>query len=170
MRLAEIEEAYSVVEAIVSGKGTAILQQNLPNANGIVASSCGLDGVEWNCWTGRVKTTQVTMVSHSFGAATTIKVLRDTNRFPWVGQGIFNDVWEMCLKPPQSEPTPRIGVPLLGINSELLCTGMTISRLLSRYVTKRKSMARLLTVRGTVNISQSDFCILHPLATSLLLK
>jgi platelet-activating factor acetylhydrolase len=89
MRIAELEEAYDVVKAIVEGNGTAIAEQNLLNADGIGASSRGTDGVDWNCWTGKVSLSQITMIGHSFGAAATVEILRQPDRFQWVGQGAY---------------------------------------------------------------------------------
>ena len=69
MRLAENQEAYDIVKFIDSGDGFAISQRNLCNADGMGGSSCGLLGVNWGYWIGRVRTNQVTMIGHSFGAA-----------------------------------------------------------------------------------------------------
>ena len=173
MRLAEIQEAYDIVKAINSGDGSAISQQNLRNADGIGGSSRGLVGVNWDCWTGRVRTSQVTMVGHSFGAAATVEVLRHADRFPWVGQGISYDVWGLAIKPPKSDPAYRISMPLLGINSEaFMYWEDNFQATIAIYDEARMhgSLAWLLTVRGTVHISQSDFCILYPQMASLLLK
>ncbi len=173
MRLAEIEEAYDIVGAINSGDGSAISQQNLRDADGMGGSSRGLVGVDWDCWTGRVRTTQVTMIGHSFGAATTVEVLRHADRFPWVGQGISYDVWGLALKPPESDPANRISMPLLGINSEAFMYWEDNFRAAVAICDEARmhgSLAWLLTVRGTVHILQSNFCILYPQTASLLLK
>ncbi|EHK96288.1 putative Platelet-activating factor acetylhydrolase [Glarea lozoyensis 74030] len=58
------------------------------------------------------------MIGHSFGAATTIEVLRHQDRFKYVGQGIIYDIWGAAIQPPEEEPGHRIHTPLLGINSE----------------------------------------------------
>ena len=97
MRLAEIQGAYDIVKVINSGDGSAISQGNLRNADGMGGSSRGLLGVNWSCWTGRVRINQVTMVGHSFGAATAVEVLRHADRFPWVRQGICYDVWGLAV-------------------------------------------------------------------------
>jgi len=165
MRLAEVEEAFEVVKVIVAGKGVSIAERNLRNADGIGASSRGLEGVDWDCWKGRVNLEQVTMVGHSFGAATTIEILRHADRFQWVRQGIMYDIWGTSLKPPESEPRHRINAPLLGINSEAFMYWSDNFRAAVRVCDEAKmhgSLAWLLTVRGTVHISQSDFCILYP--------
>ena len=173
MRLAEIEEAYDIVKAIAAGRGSAIAEQTLRNTEGIGASSRGLYGVEWDSWKGRLNTTQVTMVGHSFGAATTVEILRQANRFQWVGQGIMYDIWGIALNPPESEPRHRITAPLLGINSEAFMYWSENFRAATRVCDEAKmhgSLAWLLTVRGTVHISQSDFAILYPHIASMTLK
>ena len=173
MRLAEVEEAYEVVKEIIDGKGAAVAEQNLRKANGIGTSSRGLEGVEWEAWTGRVYKTQVTMAGHSFGAATSTEILRHAERFQWVGQGIMYDIWGMSVKPPESEPRHRIKVPLLGINSEAFMHWNDNFRAATAVCDETKmngALAWLLTVRGTVHISQSDFCILYPHIASMYLK
>ena len=117
MRLMEIREAYEITQMINNGAGLAIAAKNLRNADGIGASTRGLDGVDWDAWKGRVNTREVTMVGHSFGAATTIELLRHSEDFPWVSQGIMYDIWGMALKQTESQPHNRINKPLLGINS-----------------------------------------------------
>lgn len=173
MRLAEIEEAYDIVKAIAAGRGSAIAEQTLRNTEAIGASSRGLYGVEWDSWKGRLNTTQVTMVGHSFGPATTVEILRHANRFQWVGQGIMYDIWGIALNPPESEPRHRITAPLLGMNSEALMYWSENFRAATRVCDEAKmhgSLAWLLTVRGTVHISQSDFAILYPHIASMTLK
>ena len=173
MRLAEIQEAYDIVKAISSGDGYAVSQQNLRNADGIGGSSRGLVGVKWDCWTGRVRTSQVTMAGHSFGAATAVEVLRHADRFPWVGQGISYDIWGLALKPPAPDPAYRISRPLLGINSEAFMyweDNLQAAVAICDEARMHGSLAWLLTVRGTVHISLSDFCILYPQTAALLLK
>ena len=173
MRLAEIEEAYNIVKAIAAGNGSTIAERNLRNADGIGASFRGLDGVDWDSWRGKVNTAQVTMIGHSFGAATTVEILRHADRFQWVGQGIMYDIWGSALNPPDSEPGHRIKAPLLGINSEAFMYWSDNFDAATRVCNEAKmhgSLAWLLTVRGTVHISQSDFAILYPHIASIALK
>ena len=173
MRLAEIDEVYGVVKAIAAGEGSTIAMRNLRNADGSGASSRGLDGVEWGSWKGRLHTTQVTVVGHSFGAAPTVEVLRHADRFQWVGQGIIYDIWGMALSPPESEQRHRITAPLLGINSEAFMyrsDNFSAATGVCNEATMHGSLAWLLTVRGTVDISQSDFAILYPNIASMALK
>ena len=173
MRIAEIQEAYDIVKTINSGAGYAVSQQNLRNADGIGGSSRGLVGVNWDCWTGRVRMSQVTMAGHSFGAAAAVEVLRHADRFPWVGQGISYDIWGLALKPPAPDPAYRISRPILGINSEAFMyweDNLQAAVAICDEARMHGSLAWLLTVRGTVHISLSDFCILYPQTAALLLK
>jgi platelet-activating factor acetylhydrolase len=93
MRLAEISEAYKVVRRICQGRGQSVADKNLRRKGGIGASSRGLDGVDWNDWTDRVHLDNVTMLGHSFGAATTVEALRSPRGFDYIGQGIIYDIW-----------------------------------------------------------------------------
>ena len=173
LRLAELEEAYEVIIAITDGMGLSVAEKNLRNARGIGSSSRGLDGVEWDAWKGRVNTTQVTMVGHSFGAATTIELLRHADRFQWVSQGIIYDIWGLALEPPETEPRRRINAPLLGINSEAFmywADNFNAARTVCQEAREHGALTWLMTVRGTVHISQSDFPILYPYIASLVLK
>ena len=173
MRLAEIEVAYGVVKAIAAGDGSVIAQRNSRNAQGVEAYSRGLDGVEWDSWKGRLNTTQVTMVGHSLGAATTVEILRHADRFQWVGQGILFDIRGIALDPPESEPKHRINTPVLGINSEAFVYRSGNFETATRVCDEARmqgSLAWLLTVRGTVHVSQSDFAALYPHIASMALK
>ncbi|CAF9930507.1 MAG: hypothetical protein ALECFALPRED_004620 [Alectoria fallacina] len=85
IRLAEIEEAYDIFKAIAAGTESAVSERCLRNAGGFGAFVRGLDSVEQDSWKGKVNTTQETMISHSFGAATTVEILRHAERFQWIG-------------------------------------------------------------------------------------
>lgn len=93
MRLAEIREAYKVIKRISHGHGENVAKANLRVKGGTGASSRGLDGVRWEDWKGRVLLDNATMLGHSFGAATTIEVLRSKVGYDWVGQGVIYDIW-----------------------------------------------------------------------------
>ena len=118
MHFAEREEAYGVVKAVAASKGSAVAERDLLKAEGIGASSRGLDDMGLDSEKWRLNTTQVTMVGHSFGAATIIEILRHADRFQLVGQGIMHDIWCIALNPPESGPKHHINAPLLGINPE----------------------------------------------------
>jgi len=98
LRLAEIEEAYHIMTLIHAGRGQEVAASNLrckhtssPTNRG--GSTRGLRGVDWPSWKSRFHLHQVTMLGHSFGAATTVEVLRNRERFSYVGQGIIYDIW-----------------------------------------------------------------------------
>jgi len=76
MRKQEIAEVYKIICEIESGDGESIARKNLKKKGGVGAPSRGLDGVDWENWKGRVQRKNITVCGHSFGAATTIEVLR----------------------------------------------------------------------------------------------
>ena len=162
LRLAEVEEAYQVIRAIATGAGATVAERNLRRKGGIGASSRGLEGVDWQAWKGRVNTSHATMLGHSFGAVTTVEILRHGDRFSWVSQGIIYDIWGMGVKNPMEGH--HINAPILGINSEAfsywddnfrlalysLLLRMTLTRSVSElqppFVTKQNGMV---TWRGS---------------------
>lgn len=93
LRLAEIEEAYYVLSEICRGNGQEIADKNLRRKGSIGGSSRGLDGVNWLEWQGRFDLKNVTMTGHSFGAATTVNVLRRSETFGFISQGLIYDIW-----------------------------------------------------------------------------
>jgi platelet-activating factor acetylhydrolase len=103
MRMAEISEAYKVVKKICQGKGRSIAEKNLRRKGGIGASSRGLNGVRWDDWKNRVYLDDVTMLGHSFGATTTIEVLRSAQGFNYIGQGIIYDIWAYVAAVPLND-------------------------------------------------------------------
>lgn len=98
MHIAEAEEAYDIVKAIVQGNGASIAEQNLLNVDGSGSSSYVTVGADWESGTGKVNLMQVTMVGHSFGAATMVEILRYSDRFQWVRQGVMHDLCGLSLK------------------------------------------------------------------------
>lgn len=173
LRLAEIEEAYNVLYQIRQGNGGAVMKHNLRRKGHIGASSRGLDGVNWSAWKDRFHYKRVTIAGHSFGAATTVEVLRNADRFKYVEQGIIYDIWGAVIKPPTDEPRHRISAPLLGINSEAFMywpSNFNAVMSLMEEALSQGAPTWLCTVRGTVHVSQSDFSILYPRICSLFLK
>lgn len=165
MRLAELEEAYSALETICAGEGKYLAEKNLRLKGAISASAQGLEGIEWTSWKDRFHLADVTMVGHSFGTATTVEVLRHQERFQWVSQGITCDIWSLALTAFQLDPGHRIRVPLLGINSEAFMywpDNFKVAKAICEETRENGSQCWLMTIRGTVHISQSDFCILYP--------
>ena len=175
LRLSEIEEAYHVMTLIHDGKGEEIGKANLRDQDEgrVGGSSRGLKGINWQDWKERFHLQQVTMLGHSFGAATTVEALRHKDRFQFIGQGIIYDIWSAAIQPPEHEPNHRINTPLLGINSEASMywpDNFESVMSLCREVKEQDQLAWLMTVRGSVHISQSDFSLLYPWISSVLLK
>lgn len=173
MRLSELEEAYAIMLEISNGDGAQVAERNLRLKGVPGASSHGLSGIRWENWKGRFHTTEVTMIGHSFGSATTVEVLRHKDRFQWVSQGIIYDIWGLAVRAPDSEPQHRVQVPLLGINSEAFMywpDNFKVAMNISDEARDHGALCWLLTVRGTVHISQSDFCLLYPHIASVVLK
>ena len=173
MRLAEIEEAYLILCRINAGGGDYLTKHNLQHPDSKGGPSMGLENVNWKEWEGRFHLDNVTMAGHSFGAATTVEVLRHEHRFIHVTQGIIYDIWGMAIEPPDDKPNHRIQAPLLAINSEAFMywpDNFKVVKGLCDEVRNHGNPAWLMTVRGTVHISQSDFCVLYPHVANLLLK
>ncbi|KAH7394455.1 platelet-activating factor acetylhydrolase, isoform II-domain-containing protein [Pyrenochaeta sp. MPI-SDFR-AT-0127] len=173
MRLCELEEAYRVLKIICAGDGDQIARQNLRGHGYIGGSSRGLEGVDWTLWKHRFHIEKMTMAGHSFGAATVVEVLRHTDRFLNVQAGIIYDIWGAPIKPPAEDPKHRIHLPLLGISSEAFMYweknwNAVVS--LMHEASEHGAPAYLLTVRGSVHISQSDFSVLYRHLTSFFMK
>ncbi|KAL8792207.1 MAG: hypothetical protein Q9195_005229 [Heterodermia aff. obscurata] len=172
LRLAEIDEAYQLINVINRGDGLDIAERNLRKAGSVGASSRGLKGVNWSGWKGRVNVNQVTMLGHSFGAAATVEMLRQKKDFHWAKQAIIYDIWGAPLKP-ASNLEQRINVPLLAVNSEAFTyweeNFKTVTSLCEE-TGQHGAPSWLMTVRGTVHIAHSDFCILYPHFASVFLK
>lgn len=173
LRLAEIEAAYEVLKCICEGRGAKVAANNLRRKGYIGSSSHGLDGVKWDEWRDLFYLDQVTMLGHSFGAATVVEVLHNAKRFPWIGQGIIYDIWGAAVRPLEGELRNSIHYPLLAINSEAFMywqQNFDAVLSLTNEAKEHGCPSWLLTVRGTVHISQSDFSILYPHLCTMLLK
>ncbi|KAK5168313.1 uncharacterized protein LTR77_006882 [Saxophila tyrrhenica] len=176
LRMAEIDEAYTVLEEICNGDGEPVAKRNLRQKGFKGSTSHGMEGIDWSRWKNRIRLDHVTAAGHSFGAATIIEMLRHHDRFHYVSQGIVYDTWGAGLKPPESEPTQhRIRAPLLAINSEAFTYWPSNFDLVESLVREAQDgpdpkPSWLLTLRGTIHVSQSDFSIIYPHVCSLLLK
>ncbi|KAF1851506.1 uncharacterized protein K460DRAFT_373502 [Cucurbitaria berberidis CBS 394.84] len=173
LRLCELEEAYRVLKIICAGDGEEIARQNLRSEGYVGGSSRGLQGVDWALWKHRFHIDKMTMAGHSFGAATVVEVLRHTDRFTNVQAGIIYDIWGAPIKPPADDPKHRIHLPLLGISSEAFMyweKNWDAVMSLMNEASEHGAPAYLLTVRGSVHISQSDFSILYRHITSFFMK
>lgn len=173
LRLAEIEEAYHVMGMIHDGRGLEVAKSNLRRDGYIGSSSRGLEGIDWDAWKERFHLQQVTMLGHSFGGATTVEVLRNSDRFSFIGQGILYDPWGAAIQPPLDEPNHRIKTPLLCINSEAFMywdKNFDSVRELCEEAKENNALCWLMTVRGSIHLSQSDFTIIYPRLSSLFFK
>lgn len=158
---------------ISEGKGDEVARQNLRKKGYVGASSRGLEGVDWSRWKDRFHVDKITMAGHSFGAATVVEVLRNTDRFENVKAGIIYDIWGAPIKPPEDDPAHRIHIPILGINSEAFMywqANFDAVMSLMKEAKEQGAPAVLCTVRGSVHISQSDFSILFNNITSFFFK
>ncbi|KAH7319099.1 hypothetical protein BKA65DRAFT_609100 [Rhexocercosporidium sp. MPI-PUGE-AT-0058] len=102
-----------------------------------------------------------------------LSFLRHKDRFEYIGQGIIYDIWEAAIQPPENEPRHRIDTPLLAINSEAFMfwpDNLESVMSLCHEAKDYDALVWLMTVRGSVYISQSDFSLLYPRIASLLLK
>ncbi|KAF4624468.1 hypothetical protein G7Y89_g13703 [Cudoniella acicularis] len=152
LRLAEIEEAYHIMTLIHTGQGSSLvaaknLRQKGPGVKG--GSSRGLRGIDWE------------MLRHV------------ADRFPYIGRGIIYDIWGAAIQPPEDSPRHQISAPLLGINSEAFMYWLENFSSIMTLCCEAKPNSQLvwlMTVRGSVHISQSDFSLLYPRLSSLLLK
>lgn len=173
MRLAEIEEAYHILTMICEGDGQRVAERNLRRKGNIGSSSHGLDGIDWNSWTGRFHLDNVTMVGHSFGGATTIEVVRDVDNFDFIGQAIVYDIWGVAVQPPEERERYRSSAPLLCINSEAFMywpKNFESIKALCDEAKAHDALCWVMTLRGSVHVSQSDFSLLYPTISSMFLK
>lgn len=176
LRMAELEEAYCVLNEINNGHGKMIADRNLRVKPYKGSSRHGLNGVEWDSWKGRVRLDHVTICGHSFGAATATEILRLNDRFKYITQGIIYDIWGAGTRPPNdAEPEHRISAPIVAINSEAFTYWPSNFKLVESLVEEAQSSPKpcpswLLTIRGTVHVSQSDFSLLYPNVCSFFLK
>ncbi|KAF1809252.1 hypothetical protein P152DRAFT_403746 [Eremomyces bilateralis CBS 781.70] len=169
LRLAEIEEAYNVLAKICNGQGQEVANKNLRRKGYTGASSNGLQGIDWTLWKHRFHLDQATILGHSFGAATAISVLRHPARFPQIAQGVTYDIWSGPVHPSEPNPAHKIRSPLLGINSEAFMywpSNFHTATALAAEARAQEAPAWLLTLRGTVHLSQSDFSLLYPTLTA----
>ncbi|KAM7219285.1 platelet-activating factor acetylhydrolase [Rhypophila decipiens] len=181
MRLAEIEEAFFVMGMIQSGHGSQVAEQNLRKKGNIGSSSRGLDGLNWGEWKGRLYMSDVTLMGHSFGGATTVQALRLEQKYSWISQGILLDPWGPAVPENKSSDNKIITKPILSIGSEAfmhwtenfdrvrsICREAHARRAL--IVTSGSSHVWMTTIRGSTHLSQTDFAVLYPNWMSLLMK
>ena len=172
LRMAEVEEAFHIVGLINSGRGHEVAANNLRRKGHRDASSHGLEGIDWMRWTGGINMTSVTALGHSFGAATTVEMLRHVDRFSYFKQGIILDIWGAGAKPTESESMRhKLRMPIIAINSEAFAYWPSNYSFVQKLTSEANPAPTwLTTIRGTVHISPSDFVMLYPHVCSFFLK
>ncbi|KAG8623713.1 hypothetical protein KVT40_008689 [Elsinoe batatas] len=172
LRMAEVEEVYRILGEINAGHGQSITQRNLRCKGHTGSSSHGLSGVDWDHWSGRMHLESTTVLGHSFGAATTVELLRHRDRFPHLTQGIILDIWSAGTRPTRNETDRhRLSVPLLAINTEAFTYWPDNFSFVSKITGEANGAPTwLTTIRGTIHMSPSDFVLLYPRTCSFFLK
>lgn len=174
MRIAEIEEAYKVLQVINEGDpDDKIKNHNLRKKPNRGSSSKGLEGIHWADWTDRLSLDDVTAMGHSFGGATTVQILRRDDRFPWIAQGILLDAWGPAT--PEAAPGSKqtITKPLLSIGSEAFMHWTANYDKITQICAEAQKgggLCWMLTVKGSTHLSQTDFALLYPRWMSLFIK
>lgn len=171
LRCAEIDEAYYLMTELAAGRGEDLKERNLrvPGVKG--APTFGLEGIDFSTWTDRLYTTDVTVIGHSFGSVTAVEMLRSREKYDYISQGVVYDIWGMPVA--KSSPDHCIKAPILGINSEAFMywdENFQVAQSVIEEARDSGSEAWLMTCRGTVHISQSDFCILYPRIAGSVMK
>jgi platelet-activating factor acetylhydrolase len=157
------------------GQGDNVAEANLRDKDEgrVGGSSRGLEGIDWGSWIDRFHLKQVTMLGHSFGAATTVG-FSDTKTVSNVSARASSTTsGARPIQLLEDEPDHRIRTLLLGINSEAFMywpDNFEAVMSLCWEVKEQDQLAWLMTVRGSVHVSQSDFSLLYPRIASLLLK
>ncbi|KAI1090366.1 platelet-activating factor acetylhydrolase [Rostrohypoxylon terebratum] len=173
MRMSEIEEAYYVLELLNNGRGSWVYENNLRKKGNAGSSSKGLEGVDWPDWEGRLQLENVTAMGHSFGGATTVEIIRQSDRFPYIGQGILLDTWGQAT-PKSGEMTHQsLRKPLLAVNSEAFMHWPENFKALNDIAKETKdggASCWMMTIKGSTHLSQTDFAILYPMWMSIFMK
>jgi platelet-activating factor acetylhydrolase len=170
MRIAEIEEAFYVLGLINNGHGDRVRRDNLRKEGNVGSSSAGLDGIDWQHWTGRLDLKAVTMMGHSFGGATTVQMLR-SDKLPWITQGILLDPWGPAT--PECTEQNTVHKPVLSVGSEAFMHWAENFDCIEQVCHEARASGTLswmTTIRGSTHLSQTDFAILYPHWMSLLIK
>ncbi|KAL7620725.1 hypothetical protein AAE478_009723 [Parahypoxylon ruwenzoriense] len=173
MRLSELEEVYCVLRLLNSGQGNLVYESNLRKKGNAGSSSKGLEGVDWSDWEGRLLLRSITAMGHSFGGATTVEVVRQSDRFPYIGQGILLDAWGPAT-PKAGEITHQsLRKPLLAINSEaFMYWPENLVRIgdIIREASDGGALCWMMTIKGSTHLSQTDFAVLYPHWMSFFMK
>ncbi|KAI1209664.1 platelet-activating factor acetylhydrolase [Annulohypoxylon truncatum] len=173
MRMSEIEEAYHVLELLHNGQGVWIYENNLRKKGNVGSSSKGLEGVDWSDWEGRLLLGNVTAMGHSFGGSTAVEIVRESDRFSYIGQGILLDAWGQATPKPGDISHQSLHKPLLIINSEAFMHWPKNFKKLSDIAREAKdggAFCWMLTIKGSTHLSQTDFAVLYPQWMSIFMK
>ncbi|PNS20524.1 hypothetical protein CAC42_5974 [Sphaceloma murrayae] len=172
LRMAEFDEAYAALCDINAGNGGLLAERNIRKKGYKGSSSHGLEGIDWDLWRDRIHLTSATALGHSFGAATTVEMLRHRDRFNWLSQGIILDIWSAGTRPTRSEKDKhRLSVPILGINTEAFTYWPSNFDFVSKITGEANPAPTwLATIRGTIHMAPSDFVLLYPRVSSFFLK
>ena len=176
LRIAELEEAYRVLCEIADGNGKLVEDRNLRRKGYKGSSKHGLKNIDWQKWKGRFDKRNVTICGHSFGGATAVDILRQSERFDYISQGIIYDMWGAAAPAPAKEDLDhRIRAPIIAINSEAFTYWPSNFKVVENVVNEvqngdNPSPSWLMTLRGTVHLSQSDFSLLYPYICALFFK
>lgn len=173
MRKCEIDALYRIMCRINDGKGEEVAETNLrvkPGAAIVGGSTRGTKGVDWSTWAGRMQVDNVILCGHSFGAATTISILRTPRMLTYVKYGILLDCWAQGLPPHAMEDEQEaIGAPVLAMGSESFLYWEENLKLMfdlaRRTTTAERRDAQkmwMFTLRGSFHLSFSDFGLLWP--------
>ena len=173
MRLDEVEEAYALMVQIAAGDGLELAKKSCRRKGALCSSPIPPESIDWQEWDGRFNVTDVTLAGHSFGAATVVETLRRSNRFDYFTQAIVYDLWGMPLHKIDSVLEHSIRVPMLCVCSEAFMywpNNFDVTEKVCEEVIQGGQSCWLVTVRGTVHISTSDFCLLYPYLATFLMK
>ncbi|KAI0137556.1 platelet-activating factor acetylhydrolase [Hypoxylon sp. NC0597] len=173
MRMSEVEEAFYILELLNNGQGGFIYKSNLRKKGNIGSSSKGLEGIDWAEWKDRLLLKNVTAMGHSFGGATTVEIVRESDRFPYVGQGILLDAWGQATPKAGEVSHQSLCKPLLAVNSEAFMHWPENFKRLSdiaKEVRDGGACCWMLTIKGSTHLSQTDFAVLYPHWMSLFIK
>ena len=171
LRSAEIDEVHFLMTEICAGRGEELKDLNVRIEGTPGASTMGLKFVDFTMWKDRFHTTNVSLIGHSFGSATAVDMLRSRKMFPYFTQGVMYDIWGMPV--PEATEERTIKVPVLEINSEAFMywqNNFDVAERLAKEAQSAGKDAWLISVRGNVHISSSDFCVLYPRIAGWIMK
>lgn len=172
LRMAEIKEAYHVLNLINSGRGEEVAAANLRKKGNAGSSSIDLGGIKWDQWHDRMFLDSVTVMGHSFGGATTVQLCRD-DELSWIGQGVILDAWGQGTPPAGEDPKNRVTKPIMAISSEAFMHWKDNFNRVVGFCSEAREAGALcwmLTIVGSTHLSMSDFAVLYPHWTTLLMK